>query len=214
MLDAPPWWTCHQCSLTYVMVILNQGYARTHMCQYVPELPGCINHTVGGGACYQNTVRDIQVSDIDVGVYMGPEVNGNQVSNVMMIGMGQASYFMDGPNGENTISGGFTAGFGGNLTVIKARRSAYNYFMSVQSEPGRNSTYFDFDEVSHKRQWCHLRTQHLNCTRLCSQNSLWNTVIGQDDTFDQSEFCPIIPEGGDPSMCAGPTVRDPNFICA
>ena len=29
--------------------------------------------------------------------------------------------------------------------------------MSVQSEPGRNSTYFDFDE-----------------------HSLWNTVIGQD----------------------------------
>jgi hypothetical protein len=46
------------------------------------------------------------------------------------------------------------ARFGGNLTVIKARRSAYNYFMSVQSEPGSNSTYFDFDE-----------------------HSLWNTVI-------------------------------------
>ena len=167
----------------------SEGYARTHMCQFVPEKPDCINHTVGGGACYQNTARDVQISDIDVGVYMGPEVNGNQVSNIMMIGMGQAAYFMDGPNGENTISGGFTAGFGGNLTVIKARKSAYNYFMSVQSEPGRNSTYFDFDE-----------------------GSLWNTVIGQDDSYDQSEFCPTIPAGGDPSMCAGPTVRDPNFI--
>lgn len=81
----------------------SEGYARTHMCKFVPEKPDCVNHTIGGGACYQNSARDITVSDVDVGVYMGPEVNGNQVSNVMMIGMGQASYFIDGPNSENTI---------------------------------------------------------------------------------------------------------------
>ena len=167
----------------------SEGYGRTHMCKFVPTLPGCINHTVGGGACYQNSARDVTVSDIDVGVYMGAEVNGNQVSNIMMIGIGQTAYFLDGPNSENTIAGGFIAGFGGNLTVIKGRSSAYNYFMSVQSEPGRNSTYFDFDE-----------------------HSLWNTVIGQDGTFDQSYECPTVQPGGTAAQCAGPTTRDPRFI--
>eukprot|EP01052_Picozoa_sp_SAG31_P076373 SAG31_NODE_35644_length_321_cov_0.698198_1_plen_77_part_01 len=68
------------------------------------------------GSCYQNTVRNIQVLDVDVGVYLGPEVNGNQVSGVMMGGIGEAAYFIDGPNSENTISSGFVAGFGGNVT--------------------------------------------------------------------------------------------------
>ena len=145
----------------------SEGFARTHMCKYVPDLPGCINETIGGGACYQNSVRDITVSDIDVGVYLGPEVNGNSVSNVMMIGMGQASYFIDGPNSENTVAGGFTAGFGGNLTVIKARSSAYNYFMSVQSEPGQNSTYFDFDGafIAHAALWLQLNSCSVFCGR-------------------------------------------------
>ena len=46
----------------------------------------------------------------------------------------------------------------------------YNYFMSVQSEPGGNSTYFDFDE-----------------------HSLWNTVIGQDGTFVREKEALCIP---------------------
>jgi hypothetical protein len=54
----------------------SEGYARTHMCKFVPGLPSCINHTVGGGACYQNSARDMTIADIDVGVYMGPESHG------------------------------------------------------------------------------------------------------------------------------------------
>ena len=38
----------------------------------------------------------------------------------MMGGIGEAAYFIDGPNSENTISAGFVAGFGGNVTIIKA----------------------------------------------------------------------------------------------
>ena len=61
-------------------------------------------------AADQNTVKNIRVVDIDIGVYLGPEVNGNQVSGVMMGGIGEAAYFIDGPNSENTITGGFVAG--------------------------------------------------------------------------------------------------------
>ena len=100
------------------------------------------------GSCYQNTVRNVQIQGVDVGVYVGPgklplahdashwlrfltrsvtravvrtEVNGNQISSVMMVGIGRASYFIDGPNSENVVSGGFTAGHGGNVTIIKVR---------------------------------------------------------------------------------------------
>ena len=52
-------------------------------------------------------------------LYLCAEVNGNQVSSVMMVGIGRASYFIDGPNSENVFSGGFTTGHGGNVTVIK-----------------------------------------------------------------------------------------------
>ena len=47
------------------------------------------------------------------------EVNGNQISSVMMVGIGRASYFIDGPNSENVVSGGMVLGHGGNTTVIK-----------------------------------------------------------------------------------------------
>ena len=53
----------------------SEGYARTHMCQFVPEKPDCINHTVGGGACYQNTIRDLVITAVDVGLYAGKWVN-------------------------------------------------------------------------------------------------------------------------------------------
>jgi hypothetical protein len=95
-------------------------------------------------------------------VYLGPDANGNQVSNVMMGGIGQAGYLAE-HNGENTVSGGFVSGFGGNTTVIKSVATAYNYFMSVLAEPGPGSQYFDFDD-----------------------QCIWNTVIGQDNCFVES----------------------------
>jgi hypothetical protein len=132
------------------------------------------------GSCYQNTVRNVRVTSVDVGVYMGPEVNGNQVSGVMMGGIGDAAYLIDGPNSENTISSGFVAGFGGNVTIIKAFGSMFNYFMSVLAEPGGGSKYFDFKPSKYKTGSKHMP-------------SIWNTVIGQDNTFDQGETCPIMP---------------------
>jgi hypothetical protein len=47
-------------------------------------------------------------------------VNGNQISGVMMGGIGEAAYFIDGPNSENTISSGFVAGFGECLCLCAA----------------------------------------------------------------------------------------------
>ena len=107
-----------------------------------------------------------------VRLYLCAEVNGNQVSSVMMVGIGRASYFIDGPNSENVFSGGFTTGHGGNVTVIKAHGSMFNYFMAVSAEPGGGSKYFDFDDS-------------LYGDGTHNQPSIWNTVIGQDNTFDQ-----------------------------
>lgn len=43
----------------------------------------------------------------------------------------------------------------------------FNYFMSVQAEPGLNSKYFDFKESQYNDK---------------PMPSIWNTVIGQDNT--------------------------------
>jgi hypothetical protein len=40
----------------------SQGWAMTH------------GGSEGSGSCYQNTVHNVQILDIDVGVYLGPEV--------------------------------------------------------------------------------------------------------------------------------------------
>lgn len=66
-------------------------------------------------------------------------------------------------NTENSVFGGFQTG-GGNAstdhTVIAGRGSGYNWFVSVQAEPGPGSRYFDFDNASEA-----------------------NAVIGHDNTF-------------------------------
>ena len=38
---------------------------------------------------YQNTVRDVTVQAVDIGVFFGVQVNANQVSGVMMEAIGQ-----------------------------------------------------------------------------------------------------------------------------
>ena len=40
----------------------SQGWAMTH------------GGSESSGSCYQNTVKNIRVSDIDVGVYLGPSL--------------------------------------------------------------------------------------------------------------------------------------------
>ena len=68
-----------------------------------------------------------------------------------MGGSGEAAYFIDGPNSENTISAGFVAGFGGNVTIIKGWGSMFNYFVSVLAEPGGGSKYFGKSQKSKLR---------------------------------------------------------------
>ena len=59
---------------------------------------------------------------------------------------------------------GFTAGFGGNVTIIECRKCYYNHFSGVQAEPGPGSKYFNFDD-----------------------QCLWNTVLGHDNTYHGAE---------------------------
>ena len=59
---------------------------------------------------------------------------------------------------------GFTAGFGGNVTIIHCHRCYYNHFSGVQAEPGPGSKYFYFDD-----------------------QCLWNTVLGHDNTYHGAE---------------------------
>jgi hypothetical protein len=44
-----------------------------------------------GGATYQNTLRDVSIQHVDIGVYIGLQVNANQVSGVMMEAIGQSA---------------------------------------------------------------------------------------------------------------------------
>ena len=114
-----------------------------------------------GGSCYQNSVRgkpnaysipttkdsleaalswalaaDVTVVDVDTGVYFGKQANANSASGVMFYRIGQYSYLFNGENSENTIQGGFTAGFGGNVTIIychKCRIAVLSRFVGCPS---------------------------------------------------------------------------------
>ena len=85
-------------------------------------------------AIYYNAMICCEYSDL------GPDVNGNHISNIQMAGIGQSGFLLE-HNGENTVSGGFVAGWGGNTTVITCHACIYNYFMSVLAEPGKGSQY-------------------------------------------------------------------------
>ena len=107
------------------------------------------------GAAYQNTVRDVVIMAVDVGIYMGKWVNANQISNVQYISIGTTSLWLE-ENSENTIEGGFTGGtFPGSpfpfpetfKEIIRGTASLYNWFSGVQGEPGRGR-YFSFDNAS------------------------------------------------------------------
>ena len=43
----------------------------------------------GDGCCYQNTVHDISIYDVDVGVHMGADVNANTLTNIQMMSIGR-----------------------------------------------------------------------------------------------------------------------------
>jgi hypothetical protein len=115
-----------------------------------------------GGCNYQNTVRDVKVANVDVGVLVGEQVNGNTLINVQLNSIGDTGYHLQGPNSENTVLGGFISGSQKLHQVILGEASAYNYFIGVQGEPG-GGRLFDFDAKSQL-----------------------NTVIGHDNCPDAS----------------------------
>lgn len=118
------------------------------------------------GAVYQNTVRDLVITGVDVGLYAASQVNANEFDNLQFIAVGSASYWFE-INSENTVVGGFTGGgFPGipwpvlnghgptgppwtEFVGIKGVQSYTNFFIGVQGEPGRGR-YYDLDNLSYE----------------------------------------------------------------
>ena len=90
------------------------------------------------------------VVNVDTGVYFGKQANANSASGVMFYRIGQYSYLFNGENSENTIQGGFTAGFGGNVTII------YCHKCYCESSNGLSS---------------HLATRSPDADRCCQQTT-------------------------------------------
>lgn len=132
-------------------------FPRDCLCSQDGSVGVCMDSSqpVSAGAAYQNTVRDLVITAVDVGLYMGKYVNANQIDNMQFISIGTASLWLE-DNSENTITGGFTGGtFPGcpypySLSfkeVIRGTTSLFNWFSGVQGEPGRGR-YFSFDNTS------------------------------------------------------------------
>ena len=110
------------------------------------------------GACYQNTIRDLNIMGVDVGMFAATQVNGNEIHNLQFIGIGTVSMWFE-VNSENTVVGGFTGGtFPGSpwpvgqttfRHAIRGIGSYTNFFVGVQGEPGFGS-YFHFDNTSYE----------------------------------------------------------------
>ena len=118
------------------------------------------------GATYQNTVRDLVITGVDVGMYAASQVNANEFDNLQFVAISSASYWFE-INSENTVVGGFTGGsFPGipwpilngkgttgkpwtDFVGIKGVQSYTNFFVGVQGEPGRGK-YFDLDNLCYE----------------------------------------------------------------
>jgi hypothetical protein len=96
-----------------------------------------------GGACYQNTVRDVLIRYVDIGFYGGALVNSNMLYNLNFFNL-QTAIWME-QNTENTFMGGFTGGGGfspntpamlADAAIIRGAGSVYNFFSGIQGEPG------------------------------------------------------------------------------
>ena len=147
-----------------------------------------------GGCCYQNVVRGGHIGGVSIGVYLGDEANGNQVKDIMMNQIGKYGYFLVNAS-ENYVSGGFISGGPVNMTVIKSIDSMFNNFHSVSAEPGPGSQYFDFKGKPGL--------------------SMWNTVIGHDNTYDLGMECwsnkDNYAAGHAGVGCPGPQTTDQGF---
>ena len=131
---------------------------------------------------------------MSVGVYLGNEANGNQVKDIMMNQIGVYGYFVVNAS-ENFVSGGFISGGPANMTVIKSIDSMFNNYHSVSAEPGPGSKYFDFTGKPGL--------------------SMWNTVIGHDNTYDLGMECwaekANYAAGHAGVGCPGPKTTDQGF---
>lgn len=159
----------------------------------------------GGGSTYQNVIRNVKIRSVDAGVYAGKYVNANHWSGVQMGGLGRYGYYFVN-NTENSVFGGFMTG-GGNRsgavrhTVIVGRGSGYNWFVSVQAEPGVGSRYFDFDE-------------RCNANAVIGHDNTYHGSVSQDKSFlyqagsslHMGNFNSSSPSGG-PLYLPGKTVN-------
>jgi hypothetical protein len=88
-----------------------------------------------GGACYQNTLRDVVIHDVDVGVKAVKYVNANTFTNLQMGGITRyGMHFVN--NSENQVHGLFVTGSRNITSVLRGDGSLYNSFSSIQAEPG------------------------------------------------------------------------------
>ena len=78
-----------------------------------PQQLDSIGVQMHGVDTYQNWVRGMVVSDVDIGIQLGHDTNANQLSDNMLLGIGKWAYHLVNCS-ESTITGGFVAGHGGN----------------------------------------------------------------------------------------------------
>ena len=110
-----------------------------------------------GGSCYSNTIRNLVVEGVGVGLAAMKYVNANTFTNIQFGGIGQYAILMVN-NSENQIHGFFTTGSYNISAVIRGEGSFFNTFTNVQSEPGGGQL-LSFDNRSEA-----------------------NTVVGHDNT--------------------------------
>lgn len=63
-----------------------------------------------------NTLDFLSISNIDVGIRLTGDVNGNLISQCNMIAIGQYGYHFTYRATENMVVGGFVGGHGGEAT--------------------------------------------------------------------------------------------------
>jgi hypothetical protein len=111
------------------------------------QLLDSIGVRMHGVDTYQNWVRGLVVSDVDIGIQLGHDTNANQLTDNMLLGIGKWAYHLVNCS-ESTITGGFVAGHGGNTTVLKGEGVYALLAHGIQSEPGPRSRSFEFDARS------------------------------------------------------------------
>lgn len=62
---------------------------------------------MGQSCAYQNSIRDLVITAVDVGLYASKWTNANNYNNLQFISNGAASYWFDHVD-ESTVFGGFT----------------------------------------------------------------------------------------------------------